>query len=248
MSRIVCWFSCGVTSAVAAKIAVDERPDDDVRIVYCDTRSEHPDNHRFLRDIGEWVGKEVEILASDKYHDTWDVFDKTGWLVGPAGARCTTELKKVLRQQYQEPDDIQVFGFDAGEAKRVEKFRQNNIEVNLWAPLIDKGLSKKDCTDIVLSAGIEVPEIYRLGFRNANCLGCPKGGMGYWNHTRKVFPEVFDRMAKVERKLGVAICSTKENGKRVRIYLDELDPDRGNYKTEPALECGLLCTFEDDEE
>ena len=43
MSRVVCWFSCGITSAVAAKLTLSDFPDHDVRIVYCDTASEHPD-------------------------------------------------------------------------------------------------------------------------------------------------------------------------------------------------------------
>ena len=248
--RVVCWFSCGVTSAVAAKIAIDQRWDDDVRVVYCDTRSEHDDNRRFLHDCEEWYGREIEIIASDKYHDIWDVFKKTGWLVGPGGARCTGELKKQVRRAYEKPDDVQVFGFDSSEDVRADRFRENNIEVNLWTPLIERGLNKSACGDIVLREGIELPAMYRLGFRNANCPGCPKGGAGYWNKVRVVFPDVFERMSKVEREMDVAINQTRKHGsvegERVRVFLDELDPDAGNYEAEPALECGLLCGVQEE--
>jgi len=247
--RVVCWFSCGVTSAVAAKLTLWDFPDSDVRIVYCDTNSEHPDNARFLKDCEVWYDHEIEIVRSEKYKDIWDVFEKTRYLAGIHGARCTTELKKLVRRNYERPDDIQVFGFDSSEQKRADLFRQNNIEVDLRTPLLDKNLSKSDCANIILKAKIEVPEIYRLGFRNANCLGCPKGGAGYWNLTRRTFPEVFERMAKVERELDVAINKTYSapgrKGERVRVFLDELDPDAGNYEAEPSLECGLLCGVEE---
>ena len=31
------------------------------------------------------------------------------------------------------------------------------------------------------------------------------------------------------------------DGERKRVFLDELNPDVGNYETEPVLECGLSC-------
>jgi len=245
--RVVCWFSCGVTSAVAAKLTLSGFPGREVRIVYCDTGSEHPDNARFLADCEDWYGQEIEQIKSEKYRDIWDVFEKTRWLVGPSGARCTTELKKLVRRRYERPGDIQVFGFDSSERERADRFRENNIEVDLRTPLLDEGLSKSDCADIVLRAGIEVPAIYRMGYRNANCVGCVKGGAGYWNKIRGDFPDVFERMSKVERELDVAIIRQHDGeGGRVRVFLDELPPDLGNYAAEPALECGLLCGVQEE--
>ena len=87
--------------------------------------------------------------------------------------------------------------------------------------------------------------MYLLGYQNNNCIGCVKGQSGYWNKIRRDFPEVFDRMAKVEREIGAAICKTEPtvNGVRQRIpvYLDELSPDAGRYKDEPPMSCGLFC-------
>lgn len=245
--RVVCWYSCGVTSAVAAKLTLADFTDHDVRIVYCDTSSEHSDNARFLADCEKWYDHEIEQIKSDKYTDIWDVFEQTRWLVGPAGARCTTELKKNVRRAYERPDDIQVFGFDSSEQHRANRFRENNIEIDLRTPLLDRNLSKSDCADIVMRAGIEVPAIYRMGYRNANCVGCVKGGAGYWNKIRLDFPEVFERMSRVERDLDVSIIRKNvDGGDKVRVFLDELEPDAGNYAAEPALECGLLCGVQEE--
>lgn len=237
--RTVVWFSCGVTSAVAARIAVQNR--EDVVVAYCDVGGEHPDNERFLRDVEKWLGHEIAILKSDKYSDIWDVFERTRYLAGVNGARCTTELKKKVRQQFQRASDEQVFGFDAGESKRVGNFRSNNPEVRLWAPLHDRGITKAECLHIIEAARIELPVMYKLGYRNNNCIGCVKGQMGYWNKIRVDFPKVFDRMAKMERKLNVALNKKYRNGERIRVFLDELPPDAGNYKQEPDTGCGIAC-------
>ncbi len=236
--RTICWFSCGGTSAVAAKLAIDQAPD--AIVAYCDTGSEHEDNKRFLADCERWFGREILVLRSKKYVDIWDVFAKTRYLSGVKGARCTTELKKLVRRDFEQPDDVQVFGFDASERHRAERFRQNNPEVTLWTPLIDSGLTKADCLEQLMKAGIELPAMYKLGYRNNNCIGCVKGQAGYWNKIRKDFPATFERMAKTEREIGAAICKTEKGGKRQPIYLDELEESAGSYK-DLEIVCGLFC-------
>ena len=78
--RTVVWFSAGAPSAVAAKLMLAKGP---CMIAYTDPGSEHPDNERFIRDCEEWFGQEVVRLRSDKYTDTWDVWERTRFLVGP---------------------------------------------------------------------------------------------------------------------------------------------------------------------
>jgi hypothetical protein len=63
--------------------------------------------------------------------------------------------------------------------------------------------------------------------------------MGYWNHIRKDFPEQFIKMAQVEREIGHAINKDK-NGP---VYLDELDPNRGNFKRDVPKDCGFTCEW-----
>lgn len=239
--RVIVWFSCGATSAVAGKLALKDY-DLPVDIVYCDTGSEHPDNKRFLKDCEDWYNQEIIILKSEKYNDIWEVFEKTRYLAGINGARCTTELKKKLRHEYQSLDDIQIFGFDTSELKRAERFRNNNPEIRLDTPLITHNLTKQDCKAIIAKAGIELPAMYKLGYKNNNCIGCVKGQSGYWNKIRKDFPSVFQRMADIEIELNVALNkSYAGDGKRKRIFLKDLPPDAGRYSEEEDISCGLLC-------
>lgn len=237
------WFSAGAASAVATKLALSMY--DDVTIYRTDVGSEHEDNQRFSADCAEWFGQEVRTIKAEKYADTWEVWEGERYLVGPTGARCTVELKKKPRFVVERGYDVQVYGYtaDPRDAKRADRFRLLNPEVTLSTPLIDRGLTKRDCLAMVERAGIELPVMYRLGYTNNNCIGCVKGGMGYWNKIRRDFPETFDRMAALERNLGHTVI--RVDGEPV--FLDLLAPDRGNYADEPDMECSLLCAMAEDE-
>jgi hypothetical protein len=239
--RNIVWFSCGAASAVAAKLAVDKYPD--CEVLYCDTLAyEHKDNIRFLKDVEKWIKKEIRVLKSKKYDDIYDVFDRTGWLVGVAGARCTIELKKNVRKDYQVDGDNHLFGLTADEESRIRRFETQNSELLIEWILQESKISKKDCYRILQQAGIDLPKMYLLGYNNNNCIGCVKGQAGYWNKIRIDFPDVFDKMARQERKMGVAINkSYAGDGKRKRVFLDELDPFAGKDVPEPDIECGVMC-------
>jgi hypothetical protein len=76
--------------------------------------------------------------------------------------------------------------------------------------LIERGLSKQDCFHFLDAQKIRLPEMYRLGFNNANCIGCPKGGMGYWNRVKRLFPERFEEMAALQRELAALMRNDEE--------------------------------------
>lgn len=201
--RVVSWFSCGAASAVATKLALQEGP---VTIAYCEVREEHPDNKRFLKDCEKWFGQEIVVLGNDEYdRSIYEVFKRTRYLVGPGGARCTGELKKRVREQFQEPGDIHVFGYTSEEEHRLDRFLDaNNVEVK--APLIERQLSKSDCLAMVLNAGIELPAMYQW-FANNNCVGCVKAsGPGYWKMIEREFPDMFKQMNNAEKLLGRSVC------------------------------------------
>ena len=228
----------GGGSAIAAMYAVRKYPN--CEVVYCDTGGEHESNKQFLFDVQKEIGKEIIILKNEKYEDHFDVFRKTKYLNGIKNfARCTTDLKKKLRLEYQRPDDIHIFGYTLEEKQRAEKFENYNPELKVDWVLIEKGITKENCLGILWQKGIKLPKMYDLGYNHNNCIGCVKGGMGYWNQIRKDFPNEFNKMAKIEREIEHSIFRDKETNER--IWLDELDPDAGNFKKEPPISCDLSC-------
>lgn len=230
--RTVAWFSCGAASAVAAKLSLEDNPE--TIVARCVLDNEHEDNDRFAKDVAKWLGVKVIELRSDKYDDCWELWKKRRYLNGPTGALCTVEMKKIVRRNFSLPGDIDVFGFTYEEGKRAIRFMDNNIEVNPSFPLIEREITKDECYQIISGAGIELPVMYKLGYHNANCVGCVKGSAGYWNKIRKDFPGVFLRMALLEKEIGATCIS----GKR---YLATLDPNAGSHKDLELPDCGLFC-------
>ena len=236
-AKTVNWFSCGVASAVATKLVLHDTPD--AVICYCETGSEHPDNERFLADCERWFGKPIERLKSEKYADTWALWEKRRYLAGVDGALCTVELKVMPRLDYQRPGDIHVFGYtaDASDIARAQRMRDNYFELAIRTPLIERGLTKESCLAMIERAGIALPPLYALGFSNNNCIPCVKAtSPAYWALVRKQFPAQFERMTNLSRKLDVRLCRINDE----RRFIDEI-PE--NYPvTEPLQpDCDFLC-------
>lgn len=228
---VISWFSCGATSAIATKLALSLY--DDVKVFYIDTGGEHPDNIRFLRDCEAWFGITIHVVRSDEWVNPLDVFRRKRYFGSAFGAPCTLVLKKRVRWAIEAafPEfRYQVFGFDALEEKRFIRFREQYPTARAVAPLIRHGLSKSDCLALLLKAGIDLPVMYRLGFSNNNCIGCVKGGKGYWANIRRCFPDIFREYASLERELGYSIIKD--------CYLDNL----GDYPVSGIVpSCSLFC-------
>lgn len=243
--RVVAHFSCGAASAVATKIALEKY--ETVEIVYCDTGSEHPDNKRFIADCENWFGQSVRVLRNEEYANIYEVFEKRRFMVSHQGAPCTGELKRKPGNGIWKLGDTEIFGYTADEKHRLERWKRDNFERIIECPLIDRHLTKDDCFGMLDRVGIELPEMYKLGFRNNNCIGCVKArdSIDYWKRVRKHFPEQFDRTAKLERELNITINRITKDGKRTPIYLDEIE--EGDPKgSDPNIQCGLFCMAEAD--
>lgn len=234
---IIAWFSCGATSAIATMLAI--RHFENVLIYRIVTGCEHEDNERFMRDCEEKLfQKKVHIARSDHYADVMDVIRKKRFINSPYGAACTYELKKRVR--YSIEDKLvnwagQVYGFDIKERKRAQRFYEQYPATKPLFPLIEHNLSKADCLALLAHYDIKLPAMYQLGYNNNNCIGCVKGGQGYWNMIRKDFPKTFNDMASLERKIGHSCIKD--------IFLDELPIDSGR-KQGVMPECSIFCALE----
>lgn len=242
MGRVIVWYSDGAASACAARLAVSKYGASGVDVVKADTTDdEHPDNLRFRADVEAWIGTGVELIRSEAFAGIDDVFERTRYMAGIAGARCTTELKKVPRYRYQRHDDTHVFGYTADERSRIERFEGNNPELLCEWNLLDAYLTKDDCYYLLDQAGIELPAMYGLGFDHNNCIGCVKATSAhYWARTRKHFPEVFNRRAAQSRDIGARLVRIEGE----RVFLDEIPADFGDEGPDGEIECGPFCEMQ----
>ncbi len=238
---IAVWFSCGAASAVAAKKTIEKYgASHKIIVVNNPVINEHSDNERFLKDCEKWLGQKI-IKAINKNYPSCnivDVFKKRKYISGIKGAPCTVELKKEARYQFEKENEIDwhVLGFTADEKKRSDRFMKFERS-NLIPVLINENITKIDCFRIINEAGIKLPEIYSLGYPNANCIGCVKSSSPtYWNLVRKTFPDIYNERAEQSRRIGAKIVVVK--GKRK--FLDELKPTDKGGKIK-SWDCGIFC-------
>lgn len=239
------WFSCGITSAVACKLAIEKYKR--VELYYIKINTAHPDNERFIKECEKWYGQKINIIRSHYYKDQYDVIYKERYVNGPDGAKCTKVLKKEVRFDLEErlkpdlfePDrpqfihQVQGYEWDVKEITRAIDFAIDFPYTNPVYPLIENRLTKENCAQILLDAGIDLPTMYKLGYNNNNCIGCVKGGRGYWNKIRNDFPDTFNKMAEAERHIGHSCIKG--------IFLDELDPNDGRTPKPIIPNCSVVC-------
>jgi hypothetical protein len=156
-------------------------------------------------------------------------------------------LKKRVRAEWEMMNEDKkpfryVWGLDMAETKprpprgisRVQGIIDAMPDCEHLFPLVEAGLEKEAVHKILKASGLRRPAMYDLGYHNNNCLGCVKGGIGYWNKIRVDFPEVFAARAALERKCGAA-CIKKG------VFLDELNPKRGRKQGPIVEDCGIMC-------
>lgn len=262
IEQIICWWSGGVTSAVACKIAIDLFGIGACRIIFIDTKNEDDDTYRFKLDCEKWYGKNIEIITNNEYQNIEQVWIKFKSLNVANGAICSSELKRAVRLKFQRenPYKYQVFGFDIDEPKRAKAMTLNYPEANPVYPLLFMGYSKKKCIELLRDAAIEIPVAYKLGLNNNNCLktGCVQGGIGYWQLMKILFPEKFNSMAAMEHELTnlkkKPVTMLRDQGKDGGLVFLKPHPDYPGIKDismmsgrqpKPLLDCNGFCGTND---
>lgn len=260
-TKVIAWWSGGATSAIACYWAV--RTFKDVDVVFIDTGNESDDTERFLKDCERLYDVAIIRTSNKKYSSIQEVWRKYQSLNTAHGAICSTELKRVVRESYQNllTDYAQVFGFDANEPNRHKNMRHNYPEINVLSPLVDFRISKAMALRQLIKLGVTPPEAYN-DFLNNNCdkTGCVRGGIGYWQVRQIKRPESFETMAALEHEL------TDKKGEPVTILRDQTiarkdepiflkpHPKYPQYQDismkkgkhpEPLMECNGFCSTQD---
>lgn len=265
MGKVICWWSGGITSAVACKMAIDLFGKDECRSIFIDTGNEDSDTYRFKDDCEEWYGIPIETITGlgNKFPTIQSVWRHYKSLNVANGAICSATLKRDVRLRWQKHNEFkyQVFGFDIDEPKRAKGMTTNYPKAKAIYPLLMHGITKEMCIELVREAGIEVPKAYRLGFRNNNCLKtmCIQGGIGYWQKVQRDFPDKFDAMADLEHELtdlkGKPVTMLKDQGKGGGLVFLKPHPDYPTVKDismmkgrepKPLMDCnGFGCAVND---
>ncbi|AGM14114.1 hypothetical protein P2559Y_0051 [Croceibacter phage P2559Y] len=300
-NKIICWWSGGVTSAIACLFTIQVYGKENCRVIFIDTCNEHPDTYRFFIDCEKLFGLKIEIITGIKdyvpkiesyknifldralyfqpnknthYKSIVDVWEWYASLNVSFGAVCSTDLKRGVREKWQLENTYthQVFGFefDKKEFNRAMAMKLNHPKANPIFPLLMYGFDKKDCIETLNLLGVKIPQAYKDGLRNNNCLGseygCVQGGIGYWQMIHRTDPAMYFRRARLEHLLTdkaghqVTMCKDQSNdAKKLENKKDALlfllpHPDYPQNKTvldvkarepKPMVDCSGFCgTFD----
>lgn len=228
MRRVVVGFSGGVTSAWCAGWALRNFPRDEVVLLWHDTKEEHPDTYRFLREMA--AALDMPITERSDGRSVTEVFRDEGFLGNNQNAMCSRILKAEQGDAYFAElaargvtERVKVFGYGVSEVARVQRAtaRAERYGYALRLPIVETGTSKQECADWCLSLGVRPSAMYEH-FDHANCRGCVKGGLAYWMAVREHDPEAFAQRSALEAEFGDN--SILRGGGREHYLLRDLPP------------------------
>lgn len=124
-----------------------------------------------------------------------------GWSGAPMSRTCTADHKiKVLGkhirqvcQPHELPADV-LIGISVDEIERAGRGRDEKWERRQY-PLLDLGLNRVACANLIADAGLPVPP-------KSSCFFCPFHSLLTWSELRRDSPELFDKAVRLENKLN----------------------------------------------
>jgi len=193
-------------------------------ILFADTGSERPETiehvnkmQQWLRDsaperwpditVVRWVRKEGNFEPLHEYNLRTKYLPSKAY--GYSG--CTSKYKIGPMDKWRKANGFQkgafAVGYNASEAKRIQKACQRGDEQNFtaWYPLVAWGLTRDDVEKIVLDAGFTVVK--------SSCFMCPNMKKPEWLQLKREHPELFNTAKLIEE-----------------VAIEAGNPGRGLYK------------------
>lgn len=231
MSVIVA-LSGGKASAWCADWALKTYPKNDVILYFNDTKWEHEDLYRFLKDLSSYFNHPITYDSDGRSPE--ELFYDHNAIANNRMPFCSHELKAMRLQKYYKDGDKIVFGIGANESHRAIRLievykdisKRKNKQCELLFPLIQEKITKEKIDKFLTDSNIEEPYLYKLGFLHNNCSGgCVRAGKKQWKLLYEKLPEVYLERERVEREMR------EYTGKDIHIFKDEtLESFRGRIE------------------
>lgn len=180
--------------------------------------SEHPATLSYVRDIALPYARRSGLCLHELHRCRRDGSQETLWQRlnrpdarsipipirmsnGAPGRRsCTADFKiKVVSRWLREhgatveqPAAVGI-GISLDEIHRANKRRSESFE-RIEYPLLDLGLRREDCIQIIAAAGLPIPP-------KSSCFFCPFKTLAAWREQCRNEPELFEKSAKLEAVL-----------------------------------------------
>lgn len=176
--------------------------------------SEHPDSIRYVREIAIPYAKQhgldvieltplrhgkpttlwKEMFREDVRRDMIPVYGEKG---NPLTRACTQDMKiRTIERWHREhgatkqnPNTV-LLGISVDEIQRAGRKYADGITKREY-PLLELGLHRRDCLDIIKDAGLPQP-------RKSSCFFCPFHSPMVWSEMRRDEPDLFNKAQQLE--------------------------------------------------
>lgn len=183
--------------------------------------SEHPATNTYVRNvITPWAAERglpvLELRRTLKNGETQTLWQRImdydgdklrepipvfGWSGAPMSRSCTADHKiKVLGKYIKQNTDKAewpvdtLIGISVDEIERAGRGKNEPWEHRCY-PLLDLGLRRSDCENVIRDAGLPVPP-------KSSCFFCPFHSMLHWAELRRDDPQLFARAVQLESTLN----------------------------------------------
>lgn len=233
MTTHVVQYSGGIGSWAAAQRVVREHGPAGVCLLFADTRVEHPDLYRFLRETAARMRLPLYEVADGR--TPFEVFADVHFLGNSRLAPCSHHLKQKpcrawLDNNTSPNDTVLYVGIDWSEERRTPAI------VKGWQPwpvkfpmTAEPKLTKADMLAWCRAEGIRPPRLYELGFSHNNCsAACVRAGQKQWRLLLEkdrdwfLYNEYLEEELRRKWDKDVAILKETRNGVTRPLPLAEL--------------------------
>ncbi len=195
-------YGGGVNSTALALLLMDRG--EEFLMVFADTGAEYPETLEYIEYFEEATGHPIDIVRAEIVDGRdWSETGLYGysWFYNMVPYRafrwCTDKFKiRPIAKYHERNGGEEVYiGFDAGEYHRV-KNRANDYAEKLY-PLIDEGIDRNGCVELIKSHGLRVP-------MKSGCYICPYQLNRQWNYLFRVHPELWNKAIALEKNAHTA--------------------------------------------
>jgi 3'-phosphoadenosine 5'-phosphosulfate sulfotransferase (PAPS reductase)/FAD synthetase len=175
--------------------------------IYVDHGCDWPETREYVRMLS--AKYPITILTPNVQGCTTllQYLDKYKLIPSRVNRFCTDRFKIKVFNKYVEKPCFSLIGFSTDEEHRAKLSITDRVENRF--PLLEYGISRKDCEKIIKNHGLPVPI-------KSGCWFCPFQRVGQWRKLRRDHPDLFCRARELEDNQNIARA---KRGKKKPIYL-----------------------------
>jgi hypothetical protein len=194
--ELVLALGCGVNSvAILALKGLHKLPDgiDFKTAIVALTGTEKPETDKYLEEVikpyCQKIGVELVLVKSHIATSLYDYYYNRKCIPTRIQRSCTDKFKirpmrKYCNERYGKNNYVFILGIDAGEWQRAK--------TGDYYPLIDMGINREDCKQLIKKAGLPVPV-------KSGCIVCPFAPNKEFKDMNKHDPVSFKKAVALEK-------------------------------------------------